>query len=444
MDAIVHFWLIAKRSCNSPTRVARRSTIECDPPRSIARSRLASPQVHRREPARGELGRRPRRTPQPRGAMRSLTPSGAAAVRCIAKARGEGTTDTRTSPGALLLSRPMAKEKTGDVDGLVDRGLQAVDDGELEAAESLLDDARGLVGENHPRTLHLAGMLAWAKGDLERANGYLLQAADTGNDRADIQLDCAECLFAGDEIDEAEAQVRSALALPGITRGQTDDGRLLLAQIRLAADDAEEALEVLGEIDKSLHGHAAYLSTRGAAQLASGKLDKAIADFEGALVQEPDDADLHYQVGLAYRAGEQRDKSSASMLRVLELDAAEDGPTAEPSFAEVQELRTRLEDVLEQLPDPLLRLLANAPITVQARATTEQVKAGLDPRSAVCFTGTAKEGDEEAELTGIVVMRDLLPPEPEDEEELETELFYGLMDELQGFFGRDDLVLAEA
>jgi tetratricopeptide (TPR) repeat protein len=338
----------------------------------------------------------------------------------------------------------MDKDKTGDVDRLVDRGLQAVDDGELETAESLLDDARGLVGENHARTLHLAGMLAWAKGDLERANGWLMQAADAGSDRADIQLDCAECLFAGDEIDEAEAQVRAALALSGISRGQQDDGRLLLSQIRLAADDAEEALEVLGEIDPSLHGHAAYLSTRGAAHLASGKLDEAIADFEGALKEEPEDADLHYQLGLAYRAAERREDSNAAMLRVLELDGAEDGPTSEPSFAEVQELRSRLEDVLEQLPDPLLRLLANAPITVQARATVEQVKAGLDPRSSVCFTGTPKQGEEEAELTGIVVMRDLLPPEPEDEEELETELFYGIMDELQGFFRRDDLVLAEA
>jgi tetratricopeptide (TPR) repeat protein len=338
----------------------------------------------------------------------------------------------------------MAKEQTGDVDQLVDRGLQAVDDGELETADSILDDARGIVGENHPRVLHLAGMLSWARGDLERANGYLMQAADTGNDRADIQLDCAECLFQGDEIDEAEAQVRAALALPGITRAQTDDGRLLLAQIRLAADDADEALEVLGEIDKTLHGHAAYLSTRGAAQLASGKLEEAIKDFEGALAKEPDDADLHYQLGLAYRAGDDRERAAASMLRVRELDAAEDGETPEPAFAEIQELRSRLEDVLEQLPDPLLRLLANAPITVQSRVTEEQVKAGLDPRSAVCFTGTAKLGEEEAELTGIVVMRDLLPPEPEDEEELETELFYGLMDELQGFFGRDDLVLAES
>jgi len=339
----------------------------------------------------------------------------------------------------------MAKDKTGgDVDQLVDRGLQAVDDGELETAESLLDDARGIAGENNARVLHLAGMLAWAKGDLERATGFLMQAADAGSDRADIQLDCAECLFAGEEIDEAEAQVRAALALSGITRGQTDDGRLLLAQIRLAADDADEALEVLAEIDPSLHGHAAFLSTRGAAQLSSGKLHEAIADFEGALAQDPDDADLHYQLGLAYRAGDDRDKSTAAMLRVLELDAAEDGATPDPTFAEVQELRSRLEDVLEQLPEPLLRLLANAPITVQSRATVEQVKAGLDPRSAVCFQGTAKTEDEEAELTGIVVMRDLLPPEPEDEEELETELFYGIMDELQGFFGRDDLVLAEA
>jgi hypothetical protein len=136
------------------------------------------------------------------------------------------------------------------------------------------------------------------------------------------------------------------------------------------------------------------------------------------------------------------------MLRVRELDAAEDGETPEPTYADAQELRSRLEDVFEQLPDPLLRLVAHAPITVQTRATEEQVKAGVDPRNVVAFCGTRKKGDEEAELTGIVIMRDLLPEADEDEDEgddaVETELFYGLMDELQSFFQRDDVVMAEA
>lgn len=340
----------------------------------------------------------------------------------------------------------MAKPTTADIDSLVDRGLQAVNEDQLDTADSLLDDARGIAGENHVRVLHLAGMLAWARGDLERANGYLMQAADMDGARTDLLLDCAECLFASDEIDEAEAQVRAALERDDLSREQGDDGRLLLAQIRLAGDDPDEALEVLGEIDPGLHGHPAFLSTRGAANMAAGKLEDAATDFKAAIELEGEDADLHYQLALVLGANGDREGSARAMVKVLELDATEDGPREAPSYAEAQELRTRLEEVLEQLPDPLLKLVASAPITVQGRATREQVEAGIDPRSSVCFQGKPKLGeDDDAELTGIVIMRDLLPEEAtEDEDALEDELLYGVMEELQTFFKRDDLVVAEA
>ncbi|MBX7082115.1 MAG: tetratricopeptide repeat protein [Nannocystaceae bacterium] len=341
----------------------------------------------------------------------------------------------------------MAKAKATDVDTLVDRGLRAVDDDSLDTAASILDDLRGSVGENHPRVLHLAGMVAWAEGDLERATGFLMQASDNGGDRADVRLDCAECLFAGEELDEAEAQVRAALELPSLTKAQGDDARLLLAQIRLAGDDPDEALEILGEIDPELHRHPAYLSTRGSAHMAAGKLDLAIIDLRAALALEPEDADLHYQLGLVLATAGKHDDAVQSMQRVRELDAAEDGPSEEPTFAEAQELRSRLEDVFEQLPDPLLKLVAHAPITVQSRATQAQVDTGVDPRNVVAFLGTRKRGDDEAELTGIVVMRDLLPQDAandDGEDPIESELFYGLMEELQSFYDRDDLVMAEA
>lgn len=344
----------------------------------------------------------------------------------------------------------MAKGNTADVDELVDRGLRAVEDDELDTAESILDDLKGSVGENQPRVLHLAGMLAWAQGDLERATGYLMQAADGAPDRADVQLDCAECLFAGEEIEEAEAQARAALALPGISKAQTDDGRLLLAQIRLSADDPDEALEILAEIDPALHDHPAFLSTRGSAHMAAGKLDRAVEDLRAAIKHEPDDGDLHYQLALVLGAAGDSDGAVAAMLRVRELDAAEDGESEQPSYADAQELRSRLEDVFEQLPDPLLRLVAHAPITVQTRATEEQVRAGIDPRNVVAFCGTRKQDEDEAELTGIVIMRDLLPEADDDDEDddgadaVETEMFYGLMDELQSFFQRDDVVMAQA
>lgn len=334
-------------------------------------------------------------------------------------------------------------------DALIDRALKAIEDDELDAADDLLDQAQGKMGENHPRVLHLAGMLEWARDDIERATGYLQQAADLNPPRPEIYLDCAELLFADDALEEAEEQVRSALKLDSIEPVQADEARLLLAQLRLADNDPDEALSVLDAIDESRKEHPAYLSTRGAVLLADERFDDAVAALEKAIGQDENDPDLHYQLGLALEAAGKPDPAREEMVHVLKLDLAEweelgeDMPPA-PDFAEVQEFRSRLEDVLEELPDPVLKLVASAPITVQTRATEEQVRTGVNPRSIVAFLGSPKRGNEEAELQGIVILRDLLLAEVDDEEEIEGELFYGLMEELQYFFQRNDLVVAEA
>lgn len=336
----------------------------------------------------------------------------------------------------------MSDSSQAELAAAVDRGLAAVEALELEDAEDALGDAAQIGGENHPRVLHLAGMIAWAQEDVDRATGFLMQAADQGPDRADIYLDAAECAFVvGDDLDEAEAAVRVAMKLPTIEPRQVEEARLLLAQIRLADDDSKSALEQLEEIGEELRHHPAYLSTRGAALMAAGRTDEAVATIEHAIKHEPDDPDFQYQLAVTLDAAGRHDDARTAMLRVLELDLAELGDALEPpDFSEVQVLRSQLEDVLEDLPEPLLRLVSSAPITVQARAQRDQVAAGADPRASIAFVGTAKSNDVEADLQGIVIMRDLLLEGLEDEDELPTALFYGLMEELRRFFKRDDLV----
>ena len=138
-----------------------------------------------------------------------------------------------------------------EIDALIDRGLAAVEDDKLDEADEILEEARHLGGENHVRVLHLSGLLAWARDDLEHATGFLMQATDLSPTRPEIYLDCAECLFTVEEIDEAESQTRAVLRLPDLSREQEDEARLLLAQLRLADDDPGEALEVLVGIDES-------------------------------------------------------------------------------------------------------------------------------------------------------------------------------------------------
>jgi len=336
-----------------------------------------------------------------------------------------------------------------EIDALIDRGLAAVEDENIEAAAAVLEEATAAAGEEHARVLHLRGLLAWAQDDLENATTALLKAADQEAGRPEIHFDCAECLYSMEEIEEAEDQVRKVLQLPDVPGEQADDARLLLAQLRLSADDATGALETLAEIDAARKVHPAYLGALGSAQLADEQFEAAVATLRTALGHDDADADLHYQVGIALEATGDEAGAREAMTMVLALDSdewaelGEDAP-GPPDFAETQELRSRLEEVLEGLPDPVLKLVAATPITVQARATAEQVGNGVDPRGTVIFLGSPKNDEEEAELKGIVVMRDLLLTQVDEDDEIDEELFYSLLEQIQLFFRRDDIIVAQA
>jgi tetratricopeptide (TPR) repeat protein len=176
----------------------------------------------------------------------------------------------------------------------------------------------------------------------------------------------------------------------------------------------------------------------------SGKDEEAIAKLKQAIEGEPNDGDLFYQLGHTLLRLGRQDEASQAMVRVLELDEEESPSSDAPEFADVQELRSRLEGVMEELPEPMLTLVAHAPITVQSRATKDQVRQGADPRGIVLFLGTPQSDNEEAELTGIVIVKDLLVDEVEDDDEIATVLLYSVMEAIADFFDRDDFVMAEA
>lgn len=333
--------------------------------------------------------------------------------------------------------------KKQSLDAIVDRGLAAVDDDDLNTAEQALEEAARLGGENHVRVLHLAGMVAWAQGRLDQAAGYLMQAADAAPEDARIYLDCAECLLLHDQdLDEAEAAARAVLRLANASTGDTDQARLLLAQIRLADDDTDEALELLDGISGERKNDSAYLSTYGFVLMNSGKAREAADVLRRATEVDPEDPDVHYWYAQALEAIGDVAGSRAEMLKVLELDA-EGAQELEPVTEEfAEDLRGQFEAVLEDVPDRILSLVATAPITVQARPTAEQVQAGADPRALVAFLGRPHTDDADARLDSIVLMRDVLLDEIESDEDIPELLMVGLVDELRRFFRLDGLEVA--
>jgi Flp pilus assembly protein TadD len=331
-----------------------------------------------------------------------------------------------------------------NIDALVDRGLAAVEADDLETATQILEDATKLGGENHVRVLHLTGMLAWAEGRPEHAAGYLMQAVDAGSEDANIYLDCAECLLLHDQdLDEAEAAARTVLRLGGASLEAQDQARLLLSQIRLADEDTEEALELLDGISDSRKQDPVFLSTYGFVLMNAGRDEEAVTALRSAVEADPEDPDVHYWLGQALEGVGDVTGARASMLKVLELDQAEHDDADhehEPLTNEIEEdLRGQFEGVLEELPEPVLKLLANAAISVQARPTAQQVEKGADPRAVVTFLGRPQTDDDDAHLEGIVIMRDFLLDEINDDDDIPELMIVSIIDELRRFFRMEGL-----
>lgn len=330
-----------------------------------------------------------------------------------------------------------------DASELLAKGIEAVEEDDFDTADRILDKARELLGENHARVLHLAGLLVWAKGEFERACGYLMQATDGEPDRFEIYLDCAECLFVTGELADAEAQVRIALARKGLTPEEDGEAKLLLAQIRLGDDDPDEALEVLDSIAQDLRAHPAWLSAQGSALIEADRASDAVALLQQAADEEPENADFRYNLALAHEAAGDDKRAREELLGVLRLDIAQDDNKEDPTPEETTVLKSLLEDLLDELPGPILELVGKVPVEVRRRPSEVQVQSGVDPRDLVYFVGRPAREGSAAKLERVGISRDILLEDVEHEDEVPDAVFSALVESIQVFFDREDLVMEE-
>lgn len=329
------------------------------------------------------------------------------------------------------------------------RGYAALEAEDLDGVRAAIDEslAAGVAAED-PRVGYLRFMSAWLDEDVEAEQldqmfadaGEVLAAAvqlEDGAEAARISLDLADLLAQAGEFDDAEHALRTLSEREDV--GPESLGAACLLQASISLDhheDPDEALNLLDAAPMVIREDAGYLSLRAATLIELDRGDEAIALLEAAIAHK-DEVELRYQLGLALRQVGRDDDAVVHLLEVRRRDLANhdiDASEAVPGD-EVEDLRRRVEDVLDTLPDPLMAKVASAPIRIERWVSEDAIRAGADPRTPVMFEGEpANDDDEEGRLDALVVYRDAIVAQIDDDEEIVEVVALGFVEEFDRFF----------
>jgi predicted Zn-dependent protease with MMP-like domain len=166
------------------------------------------------------------------------------------------------------------------------------------------------------------------------------------------------------------------------------------------------------------------------------------AALEEALLWVNDDpaaADAHYAAGLAYEALEREREKVKSFVRVLELDARDDGAPIRDYERIIAE---EVENTLATLPTEFRERLGPVTILVELRPSRDLVEDGFDPRLLGLFDGATsaelESADVPATVTRIVIYSHNHASAFEDEASLREEVRVTVLHEVGHFFGLDE------
>jgi predicted Zn-dependent protease with MMP-like domain/Flp pilus assembly protein TadD len=318
----------------------------------------------------------------------------------------------------------------------LDRGFDALEQGKLDTAASILERCRRIDRKN-PDVVALAAAVADARGDAEDALAQYrtlselrpddpmprisiarLELHDVGD--ADAALDTLEEAFEliDDEADLIEAIYVKTEAL--LARGEPTAARETLAELASSViEDADLALD-LAEL-----------------ALAAEDPDAAKRWIETARKEPELEADALHMLGRVHELTGDRKEMIAAWQQVLVLDRK--APAGNLSVTE-DELERIAAAALEELPANIRARLENVPVLIDALPSEDIVADGYDPRMLGFFQGTPMPDDGTAQptITNIHLYKLNLERSATDEEHLAEEIRITVLHETAHYFGLDE------
>jgi predicted Zn-dependent protease with MMP-like domain len=330
------------------------------------------------------------------------------------------------------------------LDALIERGFDALLDGELEVADRKLAEARR-IDSRHPDVQLLDAALLRERGDDERALAVYERLMKEHPDdpiayinAAQIHVDALDCdaaIVVADRalelVDEEEDLVAAVLAKVAahILRGEEHD---------LAA-----AKEALGELSTSAIEDPVTTLDIASAHLAVGDTETAVRWYQRLVDDEELGADAWHGIGMAREDADDKPGMVAAFQEVRRRDAA--APQA-PWHLSLDEMEKIAADALAELPEPVRERLGNVPVLIDDLPSDEMIADGTDPRTLGLFQGTPMPEESAVggapALTNIHLFQKNLERHAQDADDLAEEIRITVLHETAHFFGLDEDDLA--
>jgi len=326
------------------------------------------------------------------------------------------------------------------LDALIERGLSALMDGDLEGAERKLAEARR-IDSRHIDVLLLDAGIRRERGDDSGALDVYQRVIQEYPDDPVAYISAAELHLDAYDPDAALTMADRALEL-------VDEEDELIAAVlakvgahvlRGDEHDVAAAREALAELSSTgIEDPGTVLNVAGAHH-AVGELDTALAWLQRVVDDEEYGGDAWHGIGMVREDKGDRDGMIAAFLETRRRDLAEPLP---PWHVTVDEFERIASAAFAELPEGVRERLHNVPMLIDDVPSEEMVRDGVDPRLLGLFQGVPMSDQMTVggvpQVTDIHLFQRNLERFAQDAEELAEQIRITVLHETAHFFGLDD------
>jgi predicted Zn-dependent protease with MMP-like domain len=319
----------------------------------------------------------------------------------------------------------------------LERGFEALDEGELETAAACLERCRR-IDRKHPDVITLAAALADTRGEVEEAIGQYRALAALRPDDPMPRICIARLELHG--IGDPDAALETIATAFEFIDEEADliEAVYVKTEAQLARDEPAAARETLAELSSSVIDDAELALDLSELALAAEDPQAAIRWLDAARTLDPaSEADALHVLGRVLASTDDRAGMIAAWQKVRALDAKVPKGPLSISDDEVEQIAM---DTLALLPQNIRTKLERVPILIDSAPSEELVADGLDPRMLGLFQGTPmpETGNAAPAITNIVLFKTNLERFAQNEDHLAEEIRITVLHETAHYFGLDE------